>query len=42
MNLKDASTAMSVCGVFKKNNIDIDNLPDISKMFSYIDEKKSH
>ena len=40
MNLKDASTAMSVCGVFKKNNIDIDNLPDISKMFSYIDEKK--
>jgi myosin heavy subunit len=40
LSLKDASIAMSVCGIFKKNNIDIDNLPEISKIFSYIDEKK--
>ena len=40
MSLKDVSIATRVCSIFKKNNIDIDNLPDISKMFSYIDEKK--
>jgi len=40
MSLKEVNTAMRVCSIFKKNNINIDNLPDISKIFSYIDEKK--
>jgi myosin heavy subunit len=40
MSLEDISTAMNVYGIFKKNNIGIENLPDILKILSYIDEKK--
>ncbi len=40
LSLKDASVILNIQGIFKRHDIDIDNLPDIAKIFSYMDEKK--
>lgn len=39
LSLKDASISLRVQSIFKKNGTNMDNLPDITKIFSYINEK---